>query len=29
MSYEATIVASGGDEATIAKSFVIIVEDIT
>jgi hypothetical protein len=27
MSYEATIAAAGGDEATMAKSFVIIAHD--
>lgn len=28
MSYEATIMAAGGNEATMAKSFVIIARDI-
>jgi hypothetical protein len=29
MSYEAVVAASGGDEYTMAKSFVIIARDIT
>jgi hypothetical protein len=28
MSYEATVAAAGGDEYTMAKSFVIIAQDI-
>ena len=28
MSYEATVVAAGGDEATMAKSFVIVAREV-
>jgi hypothetical protein len=29
MSYKAVVAAAGGDEYTMAKSFVIIAQDIT
>jgi hypothetical protein len=29
MSYKAAIASSGGDEATLAKSYIISLEDVT
>jgi hypothetical protein len=29
MSYEATIASAGGDEATLAKSLIISIKDVT